>query len=68
MKNRSCNKIQYDNATSNQNHIFICTRLITPKRVTSGGAHIRGVAPGLHGSERRSGGKPLATLCRFDNS
>ena len=27
------------------------TRDITPKRVTSGGAHFRGLAPGLHSSE-----------------
>ena len=27
------------------------TRRITPKRVTSGGAHLRGLAPGLHSSE-----------------
>ena len=30
------------------------TRGITPKRVTSGGAHLRGCAPGLHSSERTS--------------
>ena len=27
---------------------------ITPKRVTSGGAHLRGLAPGLHSSEETS--------------
>ena len=27
------------------------TRRITPKRVTSCGAHLRGLAPGLHSSE-----------------
>ena len=43
--------------------------LPTPKRVTSGGAHLRGLAPGLHSSEgRRSGGEPLATPCGFDRS
>ena len=30
------------------------TRGITPKRVTSGGAHLRGLAPGLHNSEETS--------------
>ena len=30
------------------------TRRITPKRVTSGGAHLRGLAPGLHSSEETS--------------
>ena len=30
------------------------TRGITPKRVTSGGAHLRGLAPGLHSSEGTS--------------
>ena len=30
------------------------TRGITPKRVTSGGAHLRGLAPGLHSSEETS--------------
>ena len=45
------------------------TRGITPKRVTSGGAHLRGLAPGLTApKKRRSGGEPLATLCRFDRS
>ena len=31
-----------------------CTRRITPKRVTSCGAHLRGLAPGLHNSEETS--------------
>ena len=30
------------------------TRRITPKRVTSYGAHLRGLAPGLHSSEEAS--------------
>ena len=30
------------------------TRRITPKRVTSCGAHLRGLAPGLHSSEEAS--------------
>ena len=30
------------------------TRGITPKRVTSGGAHLRDLAPGLHSSEETS--------------
>ena len=30
------------------------TRRITPKRVTSCGAHLRGLAPGLHSSEEMS--------------
>ena len=30
------------------------TRRITPKRVTSGGAHLRGLAPGQHSSEEAS--------------
>ena len=46
------------------------TRDITPKSVTSVGAHLRCLAPGPHTctapKERRSGGEPLATLCRFD--
>ena len=29
------------------------TRVITPKRVTGGGAHLRGLAPGQHISEER---------------
>ena len=33
---------------------FHYTRGITPKRVTSGGAHLRGLAPGLHSSEGTS--------------
>ena len=37
---------------------------ITWKRVTSGGAHLRGLAPGQHSSEERgSGGDLLAILC-----
>ena len=40
------------------------------KRVSSGGAHLRGLAPGRHSSKEtsRCGGEPLATLCRFDRS
>ena len=30
------------------------TRDITPKRVAGGGAHLRGLAPGLHSSEETS--------------
>ena len=30
------------------------TRCITPKRVTSGGIHLRGLAPGQHSSEETS--------------
>ena len=30
------------------------TRRITPKRVTNGGAHLRGLAPGLYSSEETS--------------
>ena len=41
------------------------TRRITPKRVTSCGAHLRGLAPGQHSSEETSQ-RSLATLCRFD--
>ena len=36
-----------------KNQIFII-RGITPKRVTSGGAHLRGLAPELHSSEETS--------------
>ena len=42
------------------------TRFISPKRVTSGGAHLRGLAPVRYNTapkKRRSGGEPLATLC-----
>ena len=39
------------------------TRDITPKHGTSGGSHLRGLVPGQHSSERRSGGEPLARLC-----
>ena len=39
---------------------LLCTRSITPKCVTSGGANLRGLAPGQ--LKRRSGGEPLATL------
>ena len=43
------------------------TRGITPKHVTSGGAHPRSLAPGNTApKKRRSDGEPLATLCRFD--
>ena len=39
------------------------TLAITEKCVTSGGSHLRGLAPGQHNlKERRSGGE-LATLC-----
>ena len=34
-----------------QNQNLHYTRAITPKRVTSGGAHLRGLAPGLHSFE-----------------
>ena len=37
-----------------------CTRGITPKRVTSGGAYLRSL------EKFHNGGEPLATLCRFD--
>ena len=54
---------------SNQNQIFYYTRWITPKRVTSW----RGPSPRhcaratqLLSKKCRSGGEPLATLCRFD--
>ena len=30
------------------------TRRVTPKRVTSGGAHLRGLAPGQHSTEETS--------------
>ena len=41
-------------------------RMITPKRVTSGGVHLRGLAPGQHSSEKTpQRGKPLATQCWF---
>ena len=44
-------------------------RRITSKRVTSGGAHLRRVAPGYTAPNNRcNGGEPLATLCRFDRS
>ena len=39
---------------SNQKLNLHCTRGITPKRVTSGGAHLRGLAPELHSSEETS--------------
>ena len=39
---------------SNQKSNLHYTRGITPKRVTSGGAHLRGLAPGLHSSEETS--------------
>ena len=40
------------------------TRGITPKRVTSGGVHLRGLAPAQHSSKKnRSGGELLVTLC-----
>ena len=43
------------------------TRRITPKRVTSCRAHLRGLAPGTTApKKRRNGGESLATLCRFD--
>ena len=42
------------------------TRGITSKRVTSGGAHLRDLAPGpgnTASKHHRTGGQPLATLC-----
>ena len=52
--------------TVSKSHLHY-TRGSTPKRVTSGGAHLRGLAPGLHApKESRSGVEPFATLCRFD--
>ena len=44
------------------------TRGITPKRVTSGEAHLRCLAPWLYTAPKkhRNGGEPLATLQRFD--
>ena len=55
--------LRVENQKSNLHY----TRRITPKRVTSCGAHLRGLAPGQHSSEeRRNGGESLATLCRFD--
>ena len=36
---------------SNIKKKFYYTRDITPKRVTSGEAHLRGLAPGQHSSE-----------------
>ena len=39
---------------SNQKSNLYYTRGITPKRVTSGGAHLRGLAPGVHSSEETS--------------
>ena len=38
----------------NQKSNLHYTRRITPKRVTSCGAHLRGLAPGLHSSEEAS--------------
>ena len=38
----------------------------TSKRITSGGAHLRSLAPGQHSiKKRRSGGDPLATLSEY---
>ena len=43
------------------------TRRITPKRVTSCGAHFRGLAPGQHSSEEMlQRWRVVLTLCRFD--
>ena len=40
------------------------TRGITPKRVTKGGIHLRGLAPEQHATKKhRSGGALLAALC-----
>ena len=33
---------------------LLYTRGITPKRVTSGGTHLRGLAPGQHSSKKRT--------------
>ena len=41
------------------------TRGITPKRVRSGEAQLRVLAPGKHSFEFRNRGEPLATLCRI---
>ena len=39
----------------------------TSKRVTSSGAHLRGLAPGQHSmKKRRSGGDPSGTLSVYD--
>ena len=42
--------LMFDQIKSNLHY----TRRITPKRVTSCGAHLRGLAPGLHSSEEAS--------------
>ena len=45
------------------------TRGITPMRVTSGGAHLRNLAPGLHNSEKTSQPwRAVGALCRLDRS
>ena len=43
----------YNHIETNQSHLH-CTIGITPTRVTSGGAHLRGLAPGLHNLEATS--------------
>ena len=40
--------------SSNEKSNLQYTRDITPKRVTSGGAHLSGLAPGQHSSEETS--------------
>ena len=43
-----------------------CTRGISPKLVTSGGAHLRGLEPGNTVANKcHNGGEPFASLCRF---
>ena len=45
------------------------TRGITPKRVTSGGVHLRGLAPGQHASEEMTQRwQTVGDYVRFDRS
>ena len=45
--------LRIDHEVLKKNNLY-CIRGITPKRVTSGGAHLRGLAPGQHSSEETS--------------
>jgi len=53
--------------STNPNQIFDYTRRITPKRVTSYGAHLRVIAARQQSYFCRcwSGGEPFATLCKI---
>ena len=47
-------KPRFQGINRSQKSNLYCIRDITPKRVTSGGVHLRGLAPGQHSCEETS--------------